>query len=130
MQYPLTSHQETAEGRRVLCCNVVLDKSHEDLAHRVSNKVYDDARSGVIKLPGFPDYSPLVSALQNTSPPDSGKQFQVTVKKHDRLVVLQSLAGKWLETEYKDEVTTAIEQRNAKFNVDGEYWHEVSDRLV
>ena len=119
--------QEITDGRRVLCGNVVLDKQHDDLIQRVANRVYEDARGGHLKLCGFPDYGPVIAALQSTAPPEIGKEFQVTVKKHDRLVVLQALAAKWLDTEYKDEVTAAIESHNKKFNVGGEYWHETAE---
>lgn len=93
----------------------------------MSNRVYEDARTGDLKLCGFPDYTPVLTALQNVAPQDTGKQYQVTVKKHDRLVILQALASKWLETEFKDEVTTAIESHNAKYNKDGEYWVESTE---
>lgn len=106
----------------------MLDKAHDDLVQRVANKVYEDSRSGHIKITGFPDYDSVVTALRDSHATESQKQYQVTVKKHDKLVILQSLASKWLDTEFKDETVAAIEQHNAKFNVDGEYWHEVQER--
>ena len=109
----------------------MLDKLSEDhLAQRVANRVYDDARSGALKLTGFPDYGPVISALQNAVPQDTGKQFQVTVKKHDRLLILPAFAAKWLDTEFKDEVHADIEAHTAKFNPDGQYWEEPAERLV
>ena len=125
------SQQETTEGRRVLCANAILDKANEEhLSQRVANRVYDDARAGHLKLCGFPDYGPVVQALQNAAPQDSGKQYQVTVKKDDRLVILASLAAKWVDSEFKDEVAADIKAHNAKYNVDGEYWHELTERLI
>lgn len=108
----------------------MLDKQHEDLVLRVANKVYEDCRGGHLKVTGFPDYGPVTSAIRETQPSNEQKQYQVTLKKHDRLVVLQSLASKWMDTEFKDEVVAAIEAHNSKFNPEGEYWHEVQERRV
>ena len=125
MKFPFHQNQEEADGRRVLCGNVVLDKPPEGLMQRVANKVYENSRCGALRLTGFPDYNPVIAALKDSKPDDGGKQYQVTVKKHNRLVILESLASKWLTTEFKDEVTMEIESHNQKYNLDGEYWHEV-----
>ena len=124
------TYQEITDGRRVLCANVVLDRPHEALAQRVANRVHDDARGGHLRITGFPDYTPVIAAIRDAKIEDSGKSFQVSLKKHDRLVVLQSLAGKWLDTEFKDEVVSLIEDHNSRFNKDGEFWHETAERLT
>ena len=126
---PQTFPQECSEGRRVLCGSIVLDKPPEALSQRVANKVYEDARSGQLKINGFPNYAPVIGALQSTQPEEAGQKYQVTIKKHDRLVVLESLASKWLETEFKDETVALIDFHNKKFNPDGEYWQEAEERL-
>eukprot|EP00438_Fugacium_kawagutii_P004188 Skav215920 [mRNA] locus=scaffold226:186014:196681:+ [translate_table: standard] len=115
---------ETTDGRRVLCGSVVLDKPADDLMQRVANRIYEDARGGHLTLTGFPDYQPVVQALRNTEPTDSGKEYQVTLKRHDRLLILKTLAEKWLDSEYKDEATIAIEEHNKKFNPDAEFWKD------
>lgn len=107
---------------------MVLDKLPDTLSQRVANRVYEDCRAGNLKVCGFPDYNPIVSALQNTKPEDNGKSYQVAVKKHDRLVILQAMASKWLDSEYKDEATQLIEEHNNKFNQNGEYWQEAEER--
>lgn len=122
-------HQETTDGRRVLCGSVVLDKSADDLMQRVANRVYEDARAGHLTLTGFPDYQPVVQSLRNTEPVDSGKTYQVTLKRHDRLLILKTLAEKWLDSEYKDEATMAIEEHNRKFNADAEFWYEAERQV-
>ena len=127
---PTPFHQEMTEGHRVLCASVVLDKPHEPLLQRVANRVYEDSRAQRLKICGFPDYGPVIAALKDANNCESNKEFEVTTKKHDRLVILQSLAAKWLETSFKAEVLEAIEAHNVKFNPDGEYWHESNDRLV
>lgn len=120
--------QEHSDKRNLLCANVVLDREHAALVERVANKVYEDARSGRLKMVGFPDYAPVITALQDNKVKDGGKEFQVSVRKGDRLVILQAMASKWLESEFKDEATLTIEGHNAKFNINGEYWHEVAER--
>ena len=122
------THQESTGNRTVLCCNVVLDKSPDGLIQRVANKVYEACRADQLKIVGFPAFTPMVQALQSCKPENQNNNYQVCVRKHDRLVVLQSLAAKWLETEYKDSTVVELEKHNEKYNVDGEYWHEVSER--
>lgn len=95
---------------------------------RVGNKIYEAARSGSLKVSGFPLFGPAVAALQNLKPTEDTKQYNVCVRKHDRLVILQSLCEKWMSTEYKDETVAEVEQRNQKFNNGGEYWHQDEQR--
>lgn len=122
------THQESTGNRTVLCCNVVLDKAPDGLIQRVANKVYEACRADQLKVVGFPAFGPLVQALQSCKPENQTTNYQVCVRKHDRLVVLQSLAAKWLETEYKDATVVELENHNQKYNVDGEYWHETAER--
>ena len=114
----------------MLCANLVLDRPHDALLQRVANRVHEDARAGHLKITSFPDYAPVIAAIRDAKVEESGKPLQVTVRKGERLVILQSLAAKWLETEFKDETAKMIEEHNGKFNADGEYWHETSERLV
>lgn len=123
------SGQECTQNRRVLCTNIVLDKAPEPLVQRIANKVYESCRSEQLKVVGFPNYAPLVQAIQNLKPTDSNTTYEVTIKKHDRLVVLQSLAAKWMSSEFRDETTALLERHNQDFNLDGEYWHE-EDRPI
>lgn len=74
---------------------------------------------------GFPQYSHLVSALQNIQTEEGQVSYQVCVKRHDRLLVLSALASKFLECEdLKDDAQSLIEHHNAKYNPDGDYWAE------
>ena len=121
--FPTTSLQEQSEGRSVLCGTVVLDKGSEGLQQQVSNKVYERCRAdGGWEVPNFPDYKPLITALQASQPDESTETYHVTVKRHDKLVILSSLANKFLEsTDFKDECATLITEHNAVFNQDGDY---------
>ena len=114
----------------MLCANVVLDRPHDALLQRVANRVHEDARAGHLKITSFPDYAPVIAAIRDAKVEDAGKPLQVTVKKMDRLVILQGLAAKWLDSEFKDETAQLIDDHNRRFNSDGEYWHESSERLV
>ena len=123
-----SNFQECAEGRRVLCGNVVLDKPSDQLVQRVANRVYDACRANTLKIVGFPQFQTVITAIQNVAPESDAKQYQVTVRKHDRLVVLQALASKWLDTEFKDQTIQEIESHNERFNSGGDYWHAEEER--
>ncbi|CAK9067885.1 unnamed protein product, partial [Durusdinium trenchii] len=120
----LAALEECAAGRRLLCGSVVLDKQPDTMVQRIANKVYESCRAEQLKIVGFPSFAPLIQAIQQVKPDDQEKKYEVCVKKHDRLVVLQALAAKWMETEFKDETVAILEAHNKQFNVDGEYWHE------
>eukprot|EP00435_Cladocopium_sp_Y103_P069260 s569_g33.t1 len=124
----LAALEECAEKRRVLCASVVLDREPEALVQRLSNKVYEMCRSNALTLVGFPVFGPVVAAIQEAKVETPSTQFQVTVKKHDRLVILQSLAEKWMSTEFKDATVQEVETHNAKYNQGGEYWHQEEQR--
>lgn len=108
----------------------MLDKAPEPLSQRVANHIYEACRSEQIKVVGFPNFASAVSAIQNMRPTDTGKEYQVTVKKHDKLVILKALAAKWMGSEFKDATTAEIEKHNNEFNQDGEYWHEANERTA
>ena len=112
----------------MLCTSVVLDRGPEELVQRLSNKVYDMCRANTLTLVGFPLFGPVVAAIQEARVETPSTQFQVTVKKHDRLVILQSLAEKWMTTEFKDATVQEVEAHNQKFNKGGEYWHQEEQR--
>lgn len=117
--------QETTSGNRTLCASCILDRAPDVLRQRVANRIYEDARQGALQIGGFPDYSPLVHALQNVVAQPSSDSYQVTVKKHDRLVILKALAEKWLESdEFGLTARKLIEEHNQYYNTDGEWWEE------
>ena len=123
--YPLHPCQERADGRRVLCATVVLDKGAESLQQRVANKLYESSRAGSLEVANFPEYKHLLSALQHVQPSEPQTSYQVTVKRHDKLVILSALASKFLELDdFKEEATQLIEKHNQEFNPDGEYMAE------
>jgi len=91
----------------------------------VANKLYESCRAGHVEVCGFPQYSHLVSALQNIQTEESQVSYQVCVKRHDRLLVLSALASKFLECEdLKDDAKSLIEQHNANYNPDGDWLAE------
>ena len=119
--------QENSEGRKVLCATVLLDRGLEGLQQRVANKVYEACRAGgsSLEVVGFPDYKPLLQALQSTQPEDVQSNYQVTVKRHDKLLVLSTLAQKFLDhDDFKAEALGLIEQHNENFNPDGDWMAE------
>lgn len=119
--------QEQSNGHTVLCATAVLDKGADGLKQHVANKVYEKCRAGDgrLEVANFPDYKPLVTALQSTQPEVTAPAYQVTVQRHDKLVILSSLAKKFLETEeFKLEASNLIDEHNSVFNKDGEYLAE------
>ena len=94
------------------------------LQERIANQIYEMCRSGRLQIPAFPDYSHLVHALSNLEPEAHQDNFEVTVKKHDKLLILQSLAAKWLDhVDFNAQTHQLIESHNTHYNQDGDFWH-------
>ena len=122
---PSVPCQERSEGHRTMCATVVLDRSSQSLQSRVANKLYESCRAGHVEVCGFPQFTHLVSALQNIQTEESQVPYQVCVRRHDRLLVLSALASKFLECEdLKEDAQSLIEQHNSKYNPDGDWWAE------
>ena len=105
----------------------MLDRGAESLKQHVANKVYEKCRAGDggLDVANFPDYKPLVSALQANQPEIAPPEYQVTIQRHDKLVILSSLANKFLENEeFKVEAANLIAEHNGVFNKDGDYLAE------
>ena len=106
-----------------MCAAISLDSSGTELNNRVANTLYEDARSGKMEIPSFPNFQPLVSALKNGQSTDRTKSFRVTTQVHDQLLVLESFAKKWAEHEATAEKTKEIiEAHNSEYNNSGDYW--------
>lgn len=119
------SLQETSEGHRTLCGTVVLDRCPRALQQGVANRIYEDARAKKLDIVGFPDYSPIIAALQHSAVTDANDNYQVCTRKADRLVILRALAEKWMESEEFGACARAlIDEHNASYNGDGEFWAE------
>ena len=124
--YQAITVQELAEQRRVLCATVMLDRGVDGLQQRVSNQLYEGCRHGKLEVAGFPDYKPLLSALQQEVPEDNSNSYQVCVKRMDKLLVLSSLADKFLQSEeFTAEATDLVTKHNDAFNPDGDFLAEV-----
>ncbi|CAK9024300.1 Uncharacterized protein SCF082_LOCUS16566 [Durusdinium trenchii] len=116
---------DICNGKTSVCGSLCLDHSGSDLLSRVSNRVYENCRSGAMSLPGFPNFEPIISGLKSNQPVDRQKSFRVSVQQMDRLVILQSLAQKWVDTEStRERALEIIADHNNQFNADGSYWME------
>ena len=93
---------------------------------RIGNTVYDQSRSGSLSLPGFPDFSPIIAALKTNNVTERSKSFRVSAQQHDRLLVLETFAKKWLETDTTSErAKQTIDDHNAEYNPEadgGLFW--------
>jgi hypothetical protein len=104
----------------------MLDRSPDSLQQRGANKRHEGCRSGALEVAGFPDYKPLLTALQQTAPEETQSNYQVTVKRHDKLLVLSSIAQKFLNSdEYGHEANQLIASHNEAFFADGDFLAEV-----
>ena len=123
----IVSHpsQEVASGKRVMCGTVVLNAEPGALQSRVGNALCESCRGGSAVLPNFPEFGPVVKALQENNTSDQSVVYKVCVAKCGRLLVLQSLARRWTEYEgTKDEANSLIVEHNKGFNPDGDYMED------
>lgn len=106
-----------------MCSSVVLEGSHDALQQRVATQIYESCRSGKLELQGFPNYAPVVQALREPQGSDlSEAAYKVCVVKAERLIVLKSLAQRWLDFEGTAEnASEAIKTHNLHFNPDGDF---------
>ena len=92
--------------------------------------MYDQCRSGSLNLPGFPDFSPVIAALKTNNVTERSKSYRVSAQQHDRLLVLETFAKKWLETDSTGErAKKIIDDHNAEYNPEsdgGLFW--IQDR--
>ncbi|CAK9101906.1 Uncharacterized protein SCF082_LOCUS47637 [Durusdinium trenchii] len=118
----LAALEEVSDGKRTLCGTVVLDAS-DQITQRVANTLYDKCRSKALSLPQFPDFQPLLQALKQGDSASVSRQYNVCVRAQDRLVILESFASKFVNSEItKDKCEQAITNHNEKYNTGGEYW--------
>lgn len=94
---------------------------------KVATEIYNGCRSSKFTVPGFPCFDPILQALKTSNVTDRTKTFKVTVQQHDRLIILESFAKRWMEHDTTlEEAERVIANHNEQFNLDGQYW--VSDR--
>ncbi len=104
---------------------MVFGNSGTELVNRLGNKIYEQCRNGTMSLAGFPNFQPTIDALREGSTPSTNTTYKVCVQQQSKLVVLESMASKWVNTEsLKDEAVTLISEHNKKYNIDGEFWLE------
>lgn len=86
-----------------------------------ANKLYENCRAGALEVSGFPEFKHLLGALQNVASDRVEDSYQVSIRKHDRLLVPSSIASKFLESEeLKDDAKTLIEEHNESYSKDGD----------
>lgn len=123
-QHRPTLCQEFSEGKNMLCGTICLDHSGSPILSRISQSVYEGCRQAKIQLSGFPDFQPLLAALKAGSTPQRSKVYRVTAENAGRLVVLESFAKRWMESDAtKDRAEHEIQLHNENYNADGEWWY-------
>ena len=105
----------------MLTASVVLDTESEYLVGRLSSKIYEGARAGVLQIPGFPKFDSVLAALKADDTVQDNKPYQVCCRVGDSLKVLETLAQCWLENEHtQDRARKVIEEHNKRFNTAGD----------
>ena len=112
-----------AENRKVFCGSVVLGTSPDTIVSRLANKIYADCRAKKLSISQFPDYEPTIQALKSGGNRVDPNTYKVCVPQGGKLLVLQSLAQKWVDQESTStRASELIAGHNEKFNDSGEYW--------
>jgi hypothetical protein len=103
----------------------VLTSLGKQIEKRIAEKIYNDSRNGSLQISGFPQFDSLISAIKQGSNPRENRNYQVCTQQGDRLLVLQSYAAKFMDSDVtKDEATQAIEDHNKVFNQGGNFWED------
>ena len=90
---------------------------------RLANKIYADCRQKKMSISGFPDYEPTIQALRTGANRVDPNTYKVCLPQGGKLLVLQSLAQKWVDLESTaDRAQDLIKRHNEAFNDSGEYW--------
>lgn len=118
--------QEMCDGNQnasIVCGTLSLDSSGKEIMARLSNEIYNACRAGKLNLSGFPAFDPLVQALKSNGAQEAPKAFRVSSQVGDKLLVLESLAQKWVSNEGTAErAQQMIRDHNSEYNPEGEYW--------
>eukprot|EP00435_Cladocopium_sp_Y103_P070852 s13_g36.t1 len=86
----------------------------------VSQKAYSLARSGSLKLPGFPAFETMVADLKKNTSEVPVPAFEVCVPVPNGLAVKQNLVDYWNGIEnFQLEVNDLVKKHNAKYNPHG-----------
>ena len=110
-----------ADGKSCHCATLSLDNSGSELLSRLGNQVYELARANKISIPSFPDFSPHLEGLKAGTSTERTQAFKVTAVRGKSLLVLESFAKRWLETESTQErAKEVIAAHNAEFTKESE----------
>ncbi|CAL1149684.1 unnamed protein product [Cladocopium goreaui] len=118
----LAALEEICEGKTLISASVMLDKPAEELGARLSNQIYESCRAGRLELQNFPNFEPTIAALKAGSARRECGDYKVCRQQGTKLVVLESLASKFLETEtLADRASDLIKAHNKTYNPDGDF---------
>ena len=106
-----------------MCGTVALDSSGSDIVNLVGNKLYEQCRAGHLQINNFPQFDPILTALKAGYSTQKEQSFRVSVQKADSLLILESLARKWVETEGTAvRANEIIALHNQEYNSTQEMW--------
>lgn len=114
--------EEMSENKKTVCNTLAIDCSGQDIMNRLSTEVYNRCRSGRLSLPTFPNFSPALEALKAGAATEPRKPYKVCAQVQDKLLILQSLAQKWLSEEATQQrAQDLVENHNQEFNQGGDF---------
>ncbi|CAK9068600.1 Uncharacterized protein SCF082_LOCUS34511, partial [Durusdinium trenchii] len=126
-----SQNNEMCDGNQnasIVCGTLSLDSSGKEIMARLSNEIYNACRAGKLNLSGFPAFDPLVQALKSNGAQEAPKAFRVSSQVGDKLLVLESLAQKWVSNEGTAErAQQMIRDHNSEYNPEGEYWSTTAE---
>ena len=118
--------EELQASRKTLCASLSFDSSGAELLTRVSQRLYEGCRDGSMVVNGFPDFNAHITALkESTASFNDTPTYKVCQQQHDRLLLLQSFARKWVEEEItKERALAVVDAHNKAFNCGegADYW--------
>ncbi|CAK9076606.1 Uncharacterized protein SCF082_LOCUS36896, partial [Durusdinium trenchii] len=124
--FPAFYALELQASRKTLCASLSFDSSGAELLTRVSQRLYEGCRDGSMVVNGFPDFNAHIAALkESTASFNDTPTYKVCQQQHDRLLLLQSFARKWVEEEItKERALAVVDAHNKAFNCGegADYW--------
>lgn len=100
-----------------------MDSSGSDIVTLVGNKLYEACRAGRLQINNFPQFDPILNALKAGYSTNKEESFRVSVQKADSLLILESMARKWMDNEHTSErCKEIVENHNEEYNSTQEFW--------
>ena len=106
-----------------MCATIMLDNSGSELVTRIGNQIYNECRTQRLSIPNFPAFDPVLAGLKSGYATTRDQSFRVSAQRGENLLILESLARKWTESDVtREEAEKIITQHNHEYNSSEDYW--------